>query len=167
MVTELKEIQTKSGGKMGRLTLEDYNGHLEVTVFPKQWAMCSLGISVGKIIGVHGSFKTYNDRQGFSADVVYGDPHQMKPERARRVTVEIDHSIYAGRDSLREMRSVIRKHRGSAEVAFVVYPGTNDEGKLEGRSRKIVAGERFGVDGSKELMAELRECQSVYDVYSE
>ena len=65
------------------------------------------------------------------------------------------------------MRSVIRKHRGAAEVAFVVYPGTNDEGKLEGRSRKVVAGERFGVDGSRELMAELRECQSVYDVYSE
>ena len=167
MVTELKEIQTKSGGKMGRLTLEDYNGHLDVTIFPKQWAMCSLGISVGKIIGVHGSFKTYNERQGFTADVVYGDPHQMKPERARRVTVEIDQSIYAGRDSLREMRSVIRKHRGAAEVAFVVYPGTNDEGKLEGRSRKVVAGERFGVDGSRELMAELRECQSVYDVYSE
>ncbi|MGP1508705.1 MAG: DNA polymerase III subunit alpha [Sphaerochaeta sp.] len=167
MITELKEVQTKSGGKMGRLTVEDYNGRLEVTVFPKQWAMCSLGLSVGKIIGLHGSFKTYNDRLGFTADVVYGDPFQMKPERARRVFVEIDHSIYAGRDSLREMRSAARKHRGSAELVFCVYSGTDDEGRLDGRARKIAADQKYGVDGSKELLAELRECQSVYDVYSE
>ncbi|MBO4425088.1 MAG: DNA polymerase III subunit alpha, partial [Spirochaetales bacterium] len=155
MVVEKKEVQTKAGGKMGRLVLEDYNGRLEVTVFPKQWAMCSLGIETGKIIGVHGSFRTYNDRMGYSADVVYGDPNQMKPERAKKVWIEVDQSIYAGRDSLREMRGVLVKHRGTAEVCFVVYPRTDEDGKLSGRPKKIVAGERFGVDGSRELLAQL------------
>ena len=166
MVTEKTEIQTKAGGKMGRLTIEDYNGRLEVTIFPKPWAMCSLGIETGKIIGVHGNFKSYNDRMGFVADVVYGDPNQMKPERAKKVWIEVDQSLYSGREVLREIRSILLKHRGTAEVSFVVYPGTDEDGKLSGRPRKIVAGEKFGVDGSKELMAGLKECQSVYDVYS-
>ena len=167
MVTECKEVQTKAGGKMGRVVIEDYNGKLEVTIFPKQWAMCSMGIAVGKIIGVHGSFRSYNNRLGYAADVVYGDPNQMKGERAKRVWVEVDQSIYAGRDSLRDMRAVVRKHRGMAEVAFVVYPRTDEDGNLAGHPRKIVAGDRFGVDGSRELLAELRECQSVHGVYAE
>jgi hypothetical protein len=128
--------------------------------------MCSLGIETGKIIGVHGNFKSYNDRMGFVADVVYGDPNQMKPERAKKVWIEVDQSLYSGREVLREIRSILLKHRGTAEVSFVVYPGTDEDGKLSGRPRKIVAGEKFGVDGSKELMAGLKECQSVYDVYS-
>lgn len=167
MVTERKENVTKSGSKMGRITLEDYNGHLEVTIFPKQWAMCSLGIEVGKIVGVHGSFKSYKDRLDFSADVVYGDPNQMKPSPVSSVYVQIDHSIYAGRDSIREIRAVARKHRGTASLVLVVYPGTDDDGKLAGRARYVVADDRFNVDGSRELLDEFKECQSVYGVYAE
>ncbi|MCQ2412527.1 MAG: DNA polymerase III subunit alpha [Sphaerochaetaceae bacterium] len=167
MVSERKEVVTKSGGKMGRLVVEDYNGRLEVTVFPKQWAMCSMGIVVGKIIGVHGSFKSFNGRMGFTADVVYGDPMQMKPDHAKRVFVEIDQSVYAGRQSIKEMRSVAKKHRGAADLVMVVYPGTDDDGKLTGRSRKVIADKSFSVDGSRELLSELIECQMVHDVYCE
>ncbi len=167
MVVECKEVQTKAGGKMGRLVLEDYNGRLDVTVFPRQWAMCSLGVSVGRIIAVRGNFKAYNGNLGFSADTVYVDPNQMKPERARCVVIELDWSEYPGRDALRAIRAVLKKHRGSADVAVVVYRGTDDDGKLEGRVRKIVAGEKFRVDGSRELISELKECPSVHDVYAE
>ena len=167
MVVECKEVMTKSGSKMGRLVIEDYNGRLDVTVFAKTWAMCSLGVSTGKIIGVRGSFKTYNNNLGFSADTVFVDVNQMKPERPRRVLIELDWSLYPGRDALREIRAVLRKHRGTADVAIIVYKGTNDEGKLDGRVRRIAAGDKFKVDGSRELITELKECQSVHDVYSE
>ncbi|MBO4717989.1 MAG: DNA polymerase III subunit alpha [Spirochaetales bacterium] len=167
MVVECKEVMTKSGSKMGRLVLEDYNGRLDVTVFAKTWAMCSLGVSVGRIIGVRGSFRTYNNNLGFSADTVYVDPNQMKPERARRVLIELDWSLYPGRDALREIRAVLRKYRGTADVAIIVYKGTDENGKLDGRVRRIVAGDKFKVDGSRDLIAALKECQSVHDVYSE
>ena len=167
MVAERKEVQTKAGAKMGRLVIEDYNGRLEVTVFAKQWAMCSVGVTAGKVISVSGKFRLYNDTMGFSADVVFIDPNQLESAKPRRVYAEIDHSIYAGRDSLREIRSVVRRHRGTAEFVLSVYKGTDENGRLEGKPQKIVAGEKFTVDGSRELMNELRECQSVYDVYCE
>jgi hypothetical protein len=116
---------------------------------------------------VRGNFKSYNGNLGFSADTVYVDPNQMKPERPRCVTIELDWSEYPGRDALRAIRTVLKKYRGTADVAVVVYRGTDDDGKLEGRVRKVVAGEKFRVDGSRELLSELRECPSVHDVYSE
>ena len=167
MVTERKDAMTKAGSKMGRLTLEDFNGKLEVTVFADKWAMCSVGVTVGKIIAVRGKFKTYNGNMGFTADVIYVDPNQLKPSSPRRIYVEIDHSIYMGRDALREIREVVRKHRGTAEFVLDVYKGTDENGKLEGKPQRVVAGPKFTVDGSKELMKELRECQSVHDVYCE
>ena len=148
------------------MTLEDYNGRLEMTVFPKQWALCSLGIAPGKIIGVRGTFKTYNERLGFTADSVFGDPLQMKPSRPTRVCVEIDQS-QSGRSAIKEIRKVSTKHRGTAELVLVVYPNLGEDGNLEGRPRRVVADSRFNVDGSPELLNALKECQSVYDVYSE
>lgn len=166
MVSEMREITTKTGSKMGHISIEDYNGKVDVTVFPKQWALCSMGIATGKIIGVHGSFKTYNDKLGFSADSVFGDPMQMKPSRPVRVCLELDQS-QSGRSAIKEIRSVCSKHRGTAELMFVVYPNVGDDGNLEGRPRRVVADQRFNVDGSPALMEALLECQSVHDVYAE
>lgn len=166
MVTDRKEVTTKAGGKMGRITIEDYNGKLDVTIFPKQWAMCSVGVDVGKIIGLHGSFRSYNDRLGYTADVVYVDPTPMKPEKPKKLWIELDQSVYTNGQILKEMRTIILKHRGTAEITFMVYPGSDDDGKLSGNVRRVTASERFCVDATPELMSALRECQCVHDVYS-
>lgn len=165
MIVERKEIVTKSGAKMGYVTLEDYRGRLDVTIFQKQWALCSMGLEVGKIIGVRGSYKTYNDKMSFAADMVFGDPLQMKPSAPSRVCVEIDQSE-SGRSAIKEIRSVCVKHRGSASLVLMVYRGTDDDGNLEGHCRKVVADEKFNVDGTPDLLKAIRECQSVHDAYA-
>ena len=166
MITEVKEYTTKAGDKMGHVVLEDYNGRLDVTVFAKQWALCSAAMTIGKVIGVQGVFKTFNDKLSFSALNVYGDPNQMKPTKIKRVYIEINQSE-GNRAAIREIRAVSQKHRGTAELAFVVYPNVNDEGQLEGKPTKVVSDERFNVNASKELFKALKECPSVYDVFAE
>ncbi len=166
MVTEVKEYTTKAGAKMGHIVLEDYNGRLEVTIFANQWALCSAAMAVGKVIGVQGSFKTFNERQGFSAMNVYGDPNQIRPSKIRRVYVEIDQR-YGNRDAIREMRNTILKYRGSAELVFAVYPFVDEEGQLSGKVTKVVADSRFNVSATKELFEDLKACMCVCDVYAE
>ena len=90
----------------------------------------------------------------------------MKPSRPVRVCLELDQS-QSGRSAIKEIRSVCSKHRGTAELMFVVYPNVGDDGNLEGRPRRVVADQRFNVDGSPALMEALLECQSVHDVYAE
>lgn len=166
MIVESKEILTKAGNKMGRIVIEDYNGRLEVTIYQQQWALCSAAMTKGKIVGVQGAFKPYNDRLSFSANKVYGDPSQMKPSKPSRVYVEIDQSL-SSRAAIKEIRASAVKHRGTAELVLVAYPGLDEEGKVVGIPRKVVADSRFNVDASRELFASLKECESVIDVYSE
>ncbi len=166
MITSVKTFTTQAGSKMGYVTIEDYNGHLEITIFPKQWAIYEAGITEGKIFGFHGSFKTYKDKMSFSAEAVYGDPLQMKPTKPSKVYIELDQSL-GNRQKVIEMREVCKKHRGTATVVFVVYAGLDEEGNKEGIPRKIEADSMFNVDASAEFFKELRECEPVLDVYSE
>ena len=166
MVTAVKTIMTKSGTKMGVITIEDYNGHLEVTVYSKQWALYEAGISVGKVFGFHGSFKPYNDQMSFSADTIYGDPLQMKPSKPSRVYLELDQSV-GNRQEVIAIREVCKKHRGTASVVFIVYQGLDEEGLPMGKPRKIEADAQFNVDATADLFKELKECEPVLDVYAE
>ncbi len=166
MITDFKAITTKAGTRMGYVIIEDYNGKLEITVFPKQWAMYEAAMQKGKVYGFHGSFKQYNDKMSFSADVIYGDPLQMKASKPNKVCLEINQSL-ANRKAVTEIKEISYKHRGTALLEFVLYPSADEEGHFEGKPRRVVADNQFSVDATKELLNLLKECDGVVDVYSE
>ncbi|MCF0237988.1 MAG: DNA polymerase III subunit alpha, partial [Sphaerochaetaceae bacterium] len=166
MVVERKEITTKAETKMGHIVIEDYNGKLDVTVFPKTWGNCR-SLEVGSIVGVTGSFKTYNNRLSFAATEVFLEPEiQMKPRKASKLYIEMIQNT-SSRDAIREIRNVCTKHRGTALLQINVIPGLDDEGKPFGKVRHILADTKFSVDSSSDLIKELKECQSVFDDYTE
>ncbi|MCQ2398418.1 MAG: DNA polymerase III subunit alpha, partial [Sphaerochaetaceae bacterium] len=167
MITDFKAVTTKNGTRMGYVTIEDYNGRIEITVFPRQWAMYEAAVAVGKVFGFHGSFKEYNNRVSFSADIIYGDPLQMKPARPRRMYVEVNDSDVQSRDDVKEIMEVCLSHRGTAELEFRMYPSLDDEGKPSGKLRRIIADSQFCVDASQELSEALKGCAGVLDTYSD
>jgi len=166
LVTDIRTLTTKSGARMGHVVLEDYNGHIDVTIFASQWAMFESVMQKGKIYGFRGSFKEYNGNASFSADTIYPDPSQMKALSPRRMFIEMDASA-GSRTAVSELRKICRTHRGSAEVVFVIYKGLDDEGNKEGPARRIAAGSEFAVSADREMENAIRECQGVLDVYSE
>ncbi len=166
MIVEAKEIVTKAGNKMGRVVIEDYNGRLDVTIYQQQWALCASAMTLGKVVGFEGNFKMYNERLSCSANKVFGDPSQMKPLKPSRVYAVVD-PFLAERADIKEIRSIVHKHRGTAEFVLVVYSGTDEDGKLIGKPTKVLADSRYNVDASPELFASLKECASVVEVYSE
>lgn len=166
MITAFKSITTKTGSRMGYVTIEDYNGKLEITIFQKQWAMYEAAIEVGKIYGFRGIFKTYNDKMSFSADILYADPLQMPLLKCNKVIMEINQDN-SDRASIIEIREVCKNHRGSVPIQFNIYTETDENGKPEGKPKKVVADNSFFVDGTDELVKELKECAGVVDVYTE
>lgn len=166
MVVDHKSITTKSGNRMGYLTIEDYNGKLEITVFPSQWAMYEAAIQNGKVYGFHGSFKEYNDRVSFSADRIYGDPIQMKPSKPLALSIEMNQSE-GSVATIKEIRNICKQHRGTAQLKFIIYASLDEEGQPCGVPKKVVAGADYSVDATVELMGKLKECEGVLDVYSE
>ena len=151
---------------MGHVTLEDYNGHIDVTIFASQWSMFESVMQKGKIYGFRGSFKEYNNNVSFSADTIYPDPSQMKALSPHRMFIEMD-AQSGSRSSVSEIRSICRSHRGTAEVLFIIYKGLDEEGNKEGPARRIAAGSDFSVSADSEMEKAIRECQGVLDVYSE
>lgn len=166
MVVDAKSVMTKSGTKMGYVTVEDYNGKMEITVFPKQWAISEPAMTKGKVLGFHGSFKEYNGRVSFSADVVYADIMAMKATQPSKVVLEINQKL-CNKNALKDIMETARKHRGTAELEFVIYPSMDDEGNWEGTPKKILADKVYSVDASEELCSAFKECEGVVDVYSE
>ncbi len=166
LVTDFKALTTKQGSRMGYVTLEDYNGQIEVTVFPKQWALYEPAIIKGKVLGVQGAFKAYNGSKSFGVDTIYGDPTQMKPHKPVRVCIELNQKL-SSHNSVEEIKNVLQKHRGTAEVKLKLYPSLDEEGNKEGKCRSIVAGDVFNSSADKELVSELKGCDGVIDVYTE
>ena len=166
LVTDVRVLTTKKNERMGYITIEDYNGQLEIAIFPKLWALYETGVSKGKVLGIQGSFSKYKDTLSFGADAIYGDPAQMKPHKPSRVYIEVNQSA-SNHNSLMEIKSVLLKHRGTAEVRIMLYSSLDEEGNKEGRCRKIVAGEAFNASADADLIKELCECEGVIDVYAE
>lgn len=56
-----KAIQTKSGGMMAFLSLEDKTGVIEITVFPKHYSRCASALQEGEIILAQGNISLKED----------------------------------------------------------------------------------------------------------
>ncbi|MGZ3662786.1 MAG: DNA polymerase III subunit alpha, partial [Bdellovibrionota bacterium] len=54
IITAAKEIMTKKGDKMAFVTLEDYDGKIEVVCFPKSYEKCKDAIRPGNVVVVRG-----------------------------------------------------------------------------------------------------------------
>ena len=124
------------------------------------------GISKGKIYGFHGSFKEYNGKYSFSADVIYGDPIQMKPSKPVKLYLVINQQL-ASSVLVKNIKDRCFTHRGTAVLEFVLYDGVDEDGHLDGKPRKVIADSQFNVDATNELITLLRECDGVVDVYTE
>ena len=50
LVREVREIQTKKGSRMAFVRFEDYNGSIELVVFPEQWESSRESIAVDAVL---------------------------------------------------------------------------------------------------------------------
>ncbi|MCR4676987.1 MAG: DNA polymerase III subunit alpha [Sphaerochaetaceae bacterium] len=166
MITDFRAITAKSGSRMGYVTIEDYNGHLEITFFPKQWSLYEAVIDHGKVFGFRGSFKEYNNRMSFSCDALIADPSSMKPSKPVRTYIGLDASE-GDRQAVIELRNICKKYPGSAELELQVYSAPDEDGNYSSKPRRILADARYCVDGSSALSEELMGCTGVHYVYSE
>jgi len=166
LVTDVKSITTKSGSRMGHVMIEDYNGRLDVTVFPTQWAMCESIVQKGRIMAFRGSFKEYNGSVSFSADLVVADLSQLKPITPHKVVIEMD-GEKGNRQTVVELKKLCSKYRGAAAVEFVIYAGKDEDGSYRKPARRIAAGQSFSLNAGEDMERDIRALEGVLGVYSE
>lgn len=169
IVKAIRPIRTKAGKSMGVVTLEDYNGSIDVTLFSEAWAKYETGLSEGKILGFQGSFKENKGSLSFAASSVYGDVSQIKQVRPSNLFIEVVQDEICP-DFVRKVRNLVVSRPGQISVKFSIYRTREQmEGDEVGRigPKVIAASKRFRVDLSGKLLEELRALDGVADVYVE
>ena len=154
---------------MGVVSVEDYNGNIDITLFSEAWAKYEAGIAPGRIMGFRGSFRENNGAMSFSASTVYGDISQMKETKINNMVIEVIRDEIC-QDFVRLIRKIIVSKPGPVSVRFAVY-GTREQMEMEElvhhRPTIISTARRFNVNASEDLIGKLKELDGVADVYFE
>ncbi len=138
LVTSIKLITTKSGDPMVFFTLEDFEGSVEVIVFPKTYAKCSRFLQADRIVIVSGRLNL-NDE---TVKVICDDLCPLSP---RKVNIRIQEKQKAGM-TLHHLKRILMAHRGFVPVYLYYMP----EGKV------VLTDQSFWVEESEDLLEEIQ-----------
>ena len=169
IVKSIRPLQTKSGKRMGVVTVEDYNGSIEAILFSEAWAKYETGLTVGRILGFQGSFRESRDALSFSVSSVFGDVSQMKSVKTNNLYIEVVQDEIC-QDFVRKTKRILVSHPGQIPVRFAIY---RTREQLEGddadrrKPRIISTSKRFCIDATDSLINELKALNGITDVYLE
>ena len=122
LVSAVRNMRTKKGDAMAVIQLEDWEGIVEVLIFPDTYAKVQMLLEADAPVFVRG--KLDNDES--SAKILATDVYPMervKEMLSRTVTIRID-AAHAPEDIAEKLQPIIDEKRGSAEIIFELeFPG--------------------------------------------
>jgi len=122
LVTALREINTKSGTRMGFVTLEDVEGSVEVTVFPETFRQSAAHLRGGMPLLVRGKVETGTGGRKLLAEEIRPFPSETGgpvTEPPRHCVVRV-RSGDDGTADLQALREILAAHPGSVPVDLVL-----------------------------------------------
>jgi DNA polymerase-3 subunit alpha len=150
LVVGLRESTTKAGKKMARFRLEDLEGGVNVTCFPRTWEECRTQLADDTVVLVRARTEEREGSEG-STEVQLLLEEVLPLDRAlERFQGALVIALAAGIDEacLDELLALLARHRGKHRL-FLEVTGA------DGRTRRVRAGERHGVRLSAELAQEI------------
>jgi DNA polymerase-3 subunit alpha len=122
LVSALRIMRTKKGDQMGVVLLEDWEGTVEVLVFPETYAKTQKLLDADAPVFVKG--KLDNDESNIKILATDIFPmERIKEILSRTVTIRINSSL-APEDIAERLQPIIDEKKGSAEVVFELeFPG--------------------------------------------
>ena len=116
IVSALRVMRTKKGDAMGVILLEDWEGIVEVLVFPETFAKTQRLLDADAPIFVRGKLDNDESASRILATDIY-PMERVKETLSRSVTIHID-VTGAPSDIPERLQPVIEEKRGSAEIIF-------------------------------------------------
>ena len=122
LVSTLRVMRTKKGDQMGIVTLEDWEGVVEVLVFPDTFAKFQKLLEVDAPVFVKGKLDNDESNIKILATDIY-PIERVKEILSRTVTIRIN-STLAPEDIAEKLQPIIDEKRGLAEIVFELeFPG--------------------------------------------
>jgi DNA polymerase-3 subunit alpha len=122
LVSALRVMRTKKGEPMGVVLLEDWEGVVEVLIFPDTYSKVQKLLDVDAPVFVKGKLDNDESNIKILATDIY-PIDRVKEILSRTVTIRID-STLAPEDIAEKLQPIIDEKRGSAEIIFELeFPG--------------------------------------------
>ena len=122
MVSAIRQMRTKKGDAMAIVQLEDWDGIVEVLIFPDTYAKTQRLLETDAPVFVKGKL----DNDEASIKILATDIYPMDRVRevlSRTVTIRID-TATAPADIAEQLQPLIDEKRGPAEIVFAIeYAG--------------------------------------------
>lgn len=114
MVQQIRSIVTRKGDPMAFVTIEDFNGTIELTIFPKIWKDCRHLIEPEAVLGFKGKADRSKGETKFLVDEVV-DPEDLLPENITELHIRLDQEL-CSQDTMTAMRDMLIDHPGPCRV---------------------------------------------------
>jgi DNA polymerase-3 subunit alpha len=116
IITAAREILTKKGDRMAFLTVEDFDGKIEVVCFPKSFEKCKDSIRVGNVVVVKGQIE--GNEQGAKILASHLESletaSQEKIRNVKTVVFRLD-PYDTSRDQLESLKKLCLKNKGACK----------------------------------------------------
>jgi len=158
IISSIRTIYTKKGRPMAFLQLEDYNGLIEMVLFPDQWEPLRESIEVDSIIACYGKIDLSRGEPKFLVDQIM-EPDKLKEIETREVHIRLERNT-CSEEALYNLRSVLFDHKGSCPL----FLHLND---ANGRRETVIkASSQITITSSREVLNELKQYPTIEDIWT-
>lgn len=158
IVTAKRAIVTKKGDPMAFVSIEDFNGSVEMIIFPKTWVETRHLVEIDRILGFTGKFDlTKPDDPKFLVESVV-EPEQLSTQGITEIHIKIAKQQITA-DPLKRLRDSLLDTPGSCEVFLHVIDEDN------GSETKVKVSDQLRTAFSDHFMAHMKDLPIVRDVW--
>ncbi len=156
MIMELKSINTKKGSQMAFAKLQDYNGAIDLTFFPKTWESLKDKIHNDSIYAFRGKIDGSREQPSFLVDSIE-DPQQLQERAIQEIHIQLENGITSERQIF-DLKEFLFGVSGTCSIYLHVDTSEN--------SYIIKTTSQLSAPATKEFLEELKTIRSVKDVWT-
>ena len=149
-------ITTKRGQQMAFLQIEDFEGSIELIIFPKIWEEKSIYLSVDSVVGFAGKIDASRGDPKLLVDEVFR-PEEMKESQNSEVHIKMGRNF--DEDDLILLRSFLIDNQGNSSVYLHMVSATNNSDTVVKVSGQITVG------ASETILKEVETYPNIEEVW--
>ena len=156
MVKDIKTIVTKKGAQMAFAKLEDFDGTIDLTFFPKTWEKMQSQIHNDAILAFSGKVDMSRESPSFLVDELK-NPEELQEHAIQEIHIKLN-SSFSQKQEMMKIQDFLFGALGNCCVYFHVDVGE--------KSYVIKAGSSTSVPASEDFISELKNLPCVDDVWA-
>jgi len=156
-MAEIREITTKKGDRMAFGKLDDIDGTLDCTFFPKTWEQLHDKIHSGEVYALSGKVDGSRDTPSFLVDAIE-DAKALETKSVQSVHLALDPSADT-EEKLAELKNFLFDKMGPCSVYFHIGPRNSPY--------VIKAGDQLRISANDEDIDALRQISVINEVWTE